>query len=91
MRTICTVYLVVHNPTGTLYALKSVSRDKIAKYRLSNSIMSEKNLLLMLDHNGILHLVKTFKDDNRLYYLCEYRNGMDLWEVTRKLDIISNE
>ena len=87
----CSVYLVVHNPTGALYALKSVSRDKIAKYRLSESIMREKTLHLMLDHSGIIHLVKTFKDEDRLYYLCEYVNGIDLVEATRKIDIISNE
>ena len=87
----CTVHLVVHKLTGALYALKSVSRDKIARYRLSNNVIAEKNTLLRLDHSGIAHLVKTFKDDYRVYYLSEYIPGMDLWEVTRKLDIVSNK
>ena len=68
--TMCTVHLVVHKITGTLYSLKSVSRDKISKYRLSNNVMTQKNILLRLDHSGIEHLVKTFKDDHRIYYLC---------------------
>ena len=67
---IFTVHLVVHKLAGILYALKSVSRDKIAKYRLSDNVMSEKNVLLRIDHSGIEHLVKTFKDDHRIYYLC---------------------
>ena len=67
--TMCNVHIVVHKRTGTLYALKSVSREKIAKYNISNYVMSEKNLLLKLDHSGIVHLVKTFKDEDRVYYL----------------------
>ena len=65
----CTVHLVEHKLSGTLYALKSVSRDKIAKYGISQNVMNEKNLLLRLDHSGIVHLVKTFKDKDRVYYL----------------------
>jgi len=67
--TTCIVHLVVHNPTGTLYTLKSISRAKIAKYRLADSVMNEKNVLLRLDHSGFEHLKKTFKDENRVYYL----------------------
>ena len=65
----CTVHLVVHDLTGIPYALKSVSRDKIAKYNLYQNVIREKNLLLRLDHSGIEHLVKTFKDEHRVYYL----------------------
>ena len=86
-----TVHLVVHKLTGTLYALKSVSRDKIARYRLSHNVMTEKNLLLRIDHSGIEHLVKTFKDDDRVYFLCEYINGIELLEVIRKKTVVSNE
>ena len=53
--------------------------------------MTEKNLLLRIDHSCIEHLVKTFKDDDRVYFLCEYVNGIDLLEVMRKMDVISNE
>ena len=53
--------------------------------------MSEKCLLLRIDHNGIEHLKKTFKDEYRVYFLCEYINGINLLEVMRKLDIVSNE
>ena len=76
--TTCTIHLVVHKVTGTLYALKSISRDKISKYKLSNTVMTEKNVLLRLDHSGVEHLVKTFKDEDRVYYLCEHINGIDL-------------
>ena len=83
--------MVVHKQNGILYALKSVSRDKIARFRLSHNVMTEKNLLLRIDHSCIEHLVKTFKDDDRVYFLCEYVNGIDLLEVMRKMDVISNE
>ena len=53
--------------------------------------MTEKNVLLRLDHSGIEHLVKTFKDDDRVYYLCEYINEIDLFKVMSKLEEVSSE
>ena len=53
--------------------------------------MTEKNVLLRLDHSGIEHLVKTFKDGVIFHYLCEYINEINLLEVTIIIDIFSNE
>ena len=35
-----------------------------------------------------MKLVKTFKDANRLYFLMEYVDGMDLFDVMRVLKIL---
>ena len=53
--------------------------------------MNEKNVLLRLDHSGFEHLKKTFKDENRVYYLWDYINGIDLYQVTQKIHVVSNE
>jgi cGMP-dependent protein kinase len=44
----------------------------------------------MLDHVFILKLVKTFKDDNRIYFLTELVQGMDLFDVLRKIGLLTN-
>lgn len=37
----------------------------------------------------IVKLVKTFKDDNRIYFLMEYINGKDLFDVIRDIGQVS--
>ena len=56
------VYLCIHQTKNTIYALKSVLRSRIQAYDLRKSILTEKNVLLKLDHPMIMKLVKTFKD-----------------------------
>ena len=53
--------------------------------------MNEKNLLTRLDHNGIVHMVKTFKDKDRVYFLREYIHGIDLWDAMREINIVSDD
>ena len=53
--------------------------------------MNEKTLLARLDHSGIVTLVKTFKDKDRVYYLRQYIHGIDLWDAMREINIVSNE
>ena len=85
------VYLVVHREKGSLYALKCVSRKKIRAYDISSNVILERKLLLQIDHIFIMKLVKTFKDDNRVYFLTEFVNGQDLFDVIRILGLVKNE
>jgi cGMP-dependent protein kinase len=83
------VFLAAHKGKKKLFALKSVDRKKISAYELHESITLEKRILMQLDHVFIIKLIKTFKDDHRLYFLLEYINGMDLFEVMRKLNLLN--
>ena len=38
-----------------------------------------------------MKLVKTFKDEERIYYLTEYVPGMDLFDVLRELGLLNNK
>ena len=84
------VYLCVNNAKNTLYALKSVPRTKIDKYGMHSNIKYERNLLLKLDHSMIMKLVKTFKDEHRIYFLMEYIHGIDLFDAIREINILDN-
>jgi len=53
--------------------------------------MNEKKLLSQLDHSSIGRLVKTFKDEDRIYFLREYIHGTDLWDAMRDMNIVSEE
>ena len=82
------VFLVVHRSKRTTYALKAVDRRKIAAYQIEENIVLERKILLELVHPLILKLVKTTKDNKRLYFLMEYIRGMDLFDVIRKLQLL---
>lgn len=82
------VFLVAHKTDKRLYALKAVDRRKIAAYQIEENIVLERKILLQLDHTLIMKLVRTFKDQKRLYFLMEYIRGMDLFDVIRKLQLL---
>mmetsp|Transcript_18784 Transcript_18784/g.18756 ORF Transcript_18784/g.18756 Transcript_18784/m.18756 type:complete len:397 (-) Transcript_18784:17-1207(-) len=84
------VFLTVHKATSALYALKTVSREKVNKYHLQDSILLERNIMMTVDHTFILKLIRTFKDQNRLYFLLEYVKGLDLFDVLREMGLVSD-
>ena len=84
------VILVADKNKSKLYALKTVSRKKIEKFEIYENLILERKILLQLDHNFILKLIKTFKDSKRVYFLTEYVHGMDLFDVLRNLNLLND-
>lgn len=76
------VVCLVRDPhTQAFYALKSVSRSIARKQNLIDDLQRERELLLGLEHPFILKMVRTFKDEQHLYFLTEYVEGPDLYTV----------
>jgi cGMP-dependent protein kinase len=84
------VALVVSRDKSHLYALKAISRTKINKFKLYNDILMEKGVLSQLDHILILKLVRTYKDDMFIYLLCEFVNGVDLFDALRRMNSVKD-
>lgn len=82
------VLLVRYQKGEAFYALKTVERWKISEFNIHDNLLNERSILLQLDHPMLMKLVKTFKDEDRLYFLCEYVEGVDLFEVLRCLESI---
>ena len=82
------VFLVVHKVKRSLYALKCVQRRKIRMFDIAENLQLERRLLLQIDHVFVMKLVKTFKDDRHVYFLTEYVNGQDLFDVIRVLGLL---
>lgn len=85
------VFLAADKEKGTLYALKTVSRDKVDAYNLHESLLLEKEVMLLLDNLFVVKLVKTFKDAHRFYFLMEYVKGVDLFDGLRKMSLLNDE
>ena len=85
------VFLVAHRHSGSLYALKSISRSTAESSNLCKSLLEERQLLLQLDHIFAAKLVRTLRDSARVYFLCEFVQGLDLYEVMRVMGVLKDE
>lgn len=85
------VFLAFNTKTSVFYALKTVQRNKIVAYDIYDNVVLERKILLNVDHPLIIKLVKTFKDDSRLYFLMEFIHGMDLFDSLREMGLLNNE
>ena len=85
------VTLTVHRSKRTLFVLKSMLRNVIEDNQIQPNLILEKTILMQIDHIMIIKLIKTFKDQLRIYYLLEYVKGKDLFDVRSELGQISEE
>ncbi|CAG9333323.1 PKG_5 [Blepharisma stoltei] len=84
------VFMAINKNKGTLYALKTVNRAKIRSYDLYTNLLLERHILLQIDHPFIMKLVKTFKDEERVYFLTELVRGKDLFDVLREMNLLTD-
>ena len=69
------------------YAIKSVSRNAAEKQKiLIKYFLEERRVLLKLDHPFVMKLVKTFKNEENVFYLTEYINGKVMGKYLEKRD-----
>ncbi|OMJ71175.1 hypothetical protein SteCoe_30697 [Stentor coeruleus] len=85
------VLLTYNIQTKVYYALKTVQRNKITAFDIYDNLLLERKILLQVDHPLIIKLVKTFKDEFRVYFLMEFVQGIDLFDALRELGLLNNE
>lgn len=85
------VFLAINPSSNNIYALKTVHRSKVLQNGISKSLCLERHILMQLDHPFIVKLVKTFKDSERVYFLMEYVQGQDLFDVIREIIEMTDE
>ena len=85
------VFLVYSQTNQFFYALKTVSKSKVHNFEVYDNLVLERKIMLQVDHPMIIKLVKTFKDELRVYYLLEYVQGIDLFDALRLMNLLNNE
>ena len=78
------VELVKHAKSKRTFALKSVAKAEIVKTGQQEHIISEKNVMIMLDSRFIVKLYQTYNDSKYLYFLLEVVLGGELFTVLRQ-------
>jgi len=94
------VYLVNHSKSPTLFAIKCISKAQIfdqnlnvivkVSHRLFAILQSEKTTLEQINTENIISLYMTYQDDYFIYFLVEFVEGQELFEVMRELGMIDN-
>ena len=84
-----TVCLVKNKNNNVLYSIKAISIKNTISESMCSSLLLEKQILLQIDHQFIVKLVKSLKDKKFIYFLEEYINGKDLFDTIREIGLLS--
>lgn len=76
-----TVWLVASKDSGTAYALKMINKRSLLKAKQERGVLREKELLGLLNHPFILHLVASFQDAANLYLVLPLVQGGELFSL----------
>jgi cGMP-dependent protein kinase len=73
------VELYEHKKTGDTYAMKGLSKGYIVKTGMQDSVMNEKNILMMTNSSFIIRLYECYNGSQTLYFLMEPALGGELY------------
>jgi len=86
-----TVELFEHLTTGESYALKGLSKGYIVKTGMQDSVMNEKNILIMTNSTFITKLWETYNGTQTLYFLLEPCLGGELYATYNRKGLHGSE
>lgn len=78
------VTLVEDKMTGKTYALKAVSIQHTVRMSQKTNIQNERQAMLILNHQFLVKLYRTFHNECYLYFLLELCLGGELFSVLQK-------
>merc|ERR1711957_273973 len=73
------VDLVEHKESGESFALKGLNKGHVVKTQMQQSVMAEKNIMLMSNSDFIVKLYATYNSSQVLYFLLEVALGGELY------------
>jgi len=78
------VWLVTHKTKKTPFALKSISKRQLIDQHQVDSALREKELLSLIEHQFILHMIAPMQDEKYLYLLLPVIPGGELYDRLQK-------
>jgi len=75
------VELYQHKRTQNLYAVKAINKAAIERHGLEESVMREKNLMMMVDSPFVIRLRETYNSAAKVFFAMEAALGGELFEV----------
>lgn len=72
-----------------VYAMKILKKKYIEKRKQENHVMTERNILVGMDHPFIVKLYHSFQNDKKLFFALEYCPGGELFGLLSKKQRLS--
>jgi len=85
------VYLVKHRPTNNYFAMKSLPKAEVVRWKQVEHINTERQILSSIRHPFIVNLYRSFQDDKNLFLIMEYVIGGELFSHIKRAGRFSNE
>lgn len=82
------VRLVRKYENGNVYAMKIISKTKIASEKLKRNLKAERDLMTKVNNTFVIKLMFSFQDDENLYLVMEYAHGGDLMEILIRYEFL---
>lgn len=79
-----TVALCKDQKSKSNFAMKSIQKSLISRCEIESHILSEKKTLMCMEHPFIVKLYQTFNSDTRVYFLLEYIQGIEFFDLINK-------
>lgn len=73
------------------YAMKILKKKYIEKRKQENHVMTERNILVGMDHPFIVKLFHSFQNEKKLFFALEYCPGGELFGLLSKKQRLSEE
>jgi len=85
------VELYEHQKSGETYAMKGLSKGYVVKTGMQESVMNEKNILMMTNSDFIVKLYETYNSSQTLYFLLEPALGGELYATYNRKGLHGSE
>jgi len=72
-----------------VYAMKILKKKYIEKRKQENHVMTERNILVGMDHPFIVKLYHSFQNEKKLFFALEYCPGGELFGLLSKKQRLS--
>jgi serine/threonine protein kinase len=74
------VRMVRLKPTGQIFAMKSLSKRRLADYGLIENTLAERNILMSANHPFLVSARYSFQTDTKVFMIMDYIQGGELLE-----------
>jgi len=85
------VELVEHKLTKETYAMKGLSKGYVVKTGMQDSVMNEKNILMMTNSPFVIKCAETYNSSQMLYFLLEPALGGELYATYNRKGLHGSE
>lgn len=86
-----TVELFEHKKTGMTYAMKGMNKGLVEKAGMEDSVMNEKDILMMTNSPFIINLYECYNGSKTLYFLMEAALGGELYATYNRKGLYGSD